>query len=411
MDKKIVVVGVVAILLAVTLIGVMQVTDKDDGGNDSPKLEGNWILTYVERVYLVNDVGEPIFNVEDCVITEHYLNTLTNVHKMNIECTGKDFFKGSFDGKEEFFGSYNGVSFMSQDVVAGTEPHMYHMQGAIKGDHLSLTSIRYDFSDPEKISSVSYLMFIREGTNLVSPMVDFINYDVRYQHVHSIRHCLSDFTVNKDGKGEIFDSELRHYSTHGMLSLFEIVNDGSKKGIMVLSSLGKSRSGAAMAVTAGNINVDGNASDAFIGSASMAHGKMYVSNFFTSGNEPGFVEYQYNVSYDQGNTFPVLSLYSKYQGSIDIWDQKGKHQTVSITKTFEKYNTAFFAVDVEMGKEYYWFGEFSGPILNLFISTPDGFGRFVGHIDKGGEIVVTGTVLLKSGKVTAYAFELHPVKG
>lgn len=410
MNNKVIAIGVVAILLAVTLVGAAQVINKDDDKNEEAKLEGNWTLAYIEKVYLVDDAGNPIYDVEKCHVTEHYLNTITNVHTLNIECTGTNFFKGSFDGKEEIMGSFNGLFLTCQDVVSGSDPHMFHMHGNLKGDQLSLTSLRYDFTDPEKISSVSYLLFFREGSKPMSPMVDYINYDIDYTHVFSQKHRISDFTVDKDGKGESIDRTLRYSSTHSMISLFEILDESDNViGIQVLSSLGTSLSGAAISIVAGNVK-DGTENRAFIGNASMAHGKFYVSHFVEGDGDPGYVEYQYNVPYEDGRTFPVMALYEKYEGTVSVWS-KDKKEVHNIVKAVSQNGRTIYAVDEMNGVVYQWFGEVAGPIFNVFITTPDGFGRFSGEIAKGGTIIMSGTVLLKTGAVTAYSFELHPVKG
>lgn len=415
MDRKVIVVGVAAVLVVTALFAL--ITYDRSQADDAPPFTGEWHLTYTEIAKMTDGHGRPLASATHCEISHHFIDPADKDVSIRFLEAGDHLFKGEFlngDHSLEFHGSYRGHLFtISTDLLVVNE-ESFHMEGLYEDGKLSISTIRLNVATGSVVSA-SYALFVRDGAPAVTHLTDFVRYDFDPSTpVHSELHRSTDFTVpGADGKGtSITDVEFSFEKTYSMITLhdFSYVSEGEPViGLQAIVSLGLAGDTcAAVGVVGGNFYKDG-AHSSVIGNSLMVRDKLYIVHNIGNPIDLTMAEFEFNVDYNHGEHLPYPHFAKKYVGTVTYLSGGKAPVTQDVTKTVMQVDNTVFFHEVVDNVTISWIGDVYGDHVSFIVKVWDKAGQLSAVIHSNGDIVAVGTLFSPDGP-SVVIYELSPVE-
>lgn len=417
MNVKVVAGGIILALVLAGMVGLVVVNDKgsDDGTVTNDSLLGTWHLIYAEELNLIDENHDPITRVEDCHIESYIFNPKDDYMKILISSVNNHFFKGKIAGTD-IHGTADGHAINFTVDSASKPDHIQIFKGKFDGEHIALNIFTYDIN--HQLCAVRYAFYVNDVNSKLSPMIDHINLDMKYELVFSKVHVETDFAPGGNMDGRDTGVHQEYYRSHSMISLFRVLDDnGTEIGINIITSLGYSPIGTAYGTVVTSV-IQGSDVHVYIGDMRMSDGKMKIFCYMLPLNLFSFVETEFNVPYYDGSDYAPVFISGKYEGTVTTYYAgNNRHDTREITKNFIQFNNTLYGKEIQDGIEYIWFGGLKGShFLELEVRGADKDGSVLngiltGSIKADGTITLTGTLFYReSGSPVGVQYVLSPVK-
>lgn len=414
MNEKYTILGAATILVVAAVLGVLLINQPQNNGNGDYSFDGEWVLSYYETANLVDDNNKPIMDAINVPIDSRTINPKDRFMPFTIDYKGESFFTGKI-GNMEVEGTTEVVSggsesfkFSFQKIVMEEPACIYIFKGIFKGDRICLSAIEYDISGEGQIRRATYALYIPADSDPMDPKVDWMDYNLPYDHVSTKVHKVTDFTDESgDMSGQRIDSELKYVKSYTMINIYEITSERGK-GVMTLTSLGAYPSENAWGAMGGNFQVQSGKYIPLSGDSNMEDCRFEVVQNLHANNTIDYVKFVYNVPYYHGSLPSPADIQKHYEGKVIVINKDGTYEEHSIEKVLFTFNDTLY-VQERIGEDVYdWFGEIYGQYILLHVNSNKMTGYIEGSIFENGDIVLSGLLYKKDGTIQAYKYELSP---
>lgn len=394
MNMKVVASAVAIALLVAVVIGLVI---RDDGSTeddvDDGSIVGKWHLLYLETAKLVDGDENIILNARDCPMDSSIMKPDDKFMELEITVVHNHFFKGTI-GNAYIEGSFNGRLLGYTASYSEYPNHTYSNSGVYEGDRIVLVSHQVGLD--KNVHSVHFAVYIREGSVPVSPLDHRIDLNYDYEHVLTTFHSASDFKTGGNPKGTPMQYCHKYSISHSMISLFNILDRNFDiVGVQAVVPCGIDPDGNLFAIVVSNIDSE-EMEYGLTGYARVLNGRMNIIQFTIPSTDFCFIEFEYNVPYNQGTSEKSVFITGKYTGEMNTCFGDGSSSAVKISAEFKQYDEAVYGFGDYDDLNFVWFGGFDGTNKLEFEvqAYRDGelilSGLFIGDVRSDGSIVLYG---------------------